>query len=68
MLSHVWQCKYEIDHDLVFSFKVLQREIDNIFIGKRNTDYVWQSVQHTSKQDLFQNNYDGRKILFVHIE
>ena len=44
MLSHVWQCKYEIDYDLVGSFNVLQTEIDNIFIGKRNADYVWQSV------------------------
>ena len=26
------------------SFNVLLTEIDNIFIGKRNADYVWQSV------------------------
>ena len=44
MLSHVWQCKYEIDYDLVCSFNVLLTEIDNIFIGKRNADYVWQLV------------------------
>ena len=40
MLSHVWLYKYEIDYDLVCSFKVLKTEIDAIFIGKRNADYV----------------------------
>ena len=43
MISHVWQLKYEIHYDLARSFKVLLTEIDNIFIGKRNAEYVWQA-------------------------
>ena len=60
MLSHVWQCKYEIDYDLVCSF--------NIFIGKKIQILSDSQFQYTSNQNQFQNNYDGRKTLSVDIK
>ena len=44
MLSHAChtcdKASMKTDYDLVCSFNVLLTEIDNIFIGKRNADYV----------------------------
>ena len=61
MLSHVWQCKYEIDYDLVCSFNVLKTEIDNTLLVKEMQIMSDSQFQYTSNQNQFQNNYDGRK-------
>ena len=33
---------YEIHYGMVHSYKVVLTVIDNIYIGKRNADFVWQ--------------------------
>ena len=67
MLSYVWQCKYEIDYDLVCSFKDLETEIDNVFIGKRNADYVWcgpvSSDAHLTKIHSKMTTMEGKHLL-----
>ena len=44
--AHVWQNMYQIDYGLMCSFKVPNTviHVDNIYIGMRNADFVWQSV------------------------
>ena len=62
----MWQCKYEIDYDVVCSFKVMLTEIDNTL--KEMQIMSDSQFQYTSNQNQFQNNYDGRKSLYVDIK
>ena len=48
----MWQCKYEIDYDLVGSFNVLWTEIDNIFILVKEMQIMSDSqFQYTCNQN-----------------
>ena len=46
----MWQNMYQIDNGLMCLCKVMNTVMDNIYIGIRHTDIVWESVPIQPKQ------------------